>query len=348
MAVRASKGKIFIDYYMLNGKRRRVSLGWPDTPRNRKRAKKTEEEILENRRLQKLGIGKQPQNTDVVDAETLGDMLVRAKQDKGIKRWSVEHVRYAFKSLFEAVGNKPVTEYTEDDIIKTRDAMLKRLAQKTVYRHINLLKQGFDLWRRKNKGAGFVNPCEDVSVIIEEKEASHFTPDELAAFFEALGDDPAWQIPFMLQAYAGLRSAEVYTLAWEMVDLAGAKTSVRNAKRVGKQGRFRTVPLDSGLVSELSRIPAQQRGGPVFVMTNLRRKFNLACKAAGIERKRPGKHNLTMHSLRHTFGTEYQNRAKDISKTQRVLGHSDIRMTVKYTHPDVDDLRAGLREPRGE
>jgi len=47
------------------------------------------------------------------------------------------------------------------------------------------------------------------------------------------------------------------------------------------------------------------------------------------------------HTLRHTFGTRVALRAA-LQKVQKWLGHSDIRMTMIYTHvgtsydPDVE------------
>ena len=43
------------------------------------------------------------------------------------------------------------------------------------------------------------------------------------------------------------------------------------------------------------------------------------------------------HVLRHTFATRYYRRHKDLAGLQRLLGHADIRTTMRYVHL-VEDL----------
>jgi integrase len=50
---------------------------------------------------------------------------------------------------------------------------------------------------------------------------------------------------------------------------------------------------------------------------------------------------FTIHSLRHTFATTLADKGVHPSTAQKVLGHSDIRMTLAiYTHA-TDGMRKG-------
>jgi integrase len=53
--------------------------------------------------------------------------------------------------------------------------------------------------------------------------------------------------------------------------------------------------------------------------------FATALKNAGIE-------DFHFHDLRHTFATHFLMRGGDIRVLQELLGHSNITMTMKYTH----------------
>ncbi|MBI2528831.1 MAG: tyrosine-type recombinase/integrase [Candidatus Rokubacteria bacterium] len=46
---------------------------------------------------------------------------------------------------------------------------------------------------------------------------------------------------------------------------------------------------------------------------------------------------LSIHSLRHTFGTLLYRATKDLVLVSRALGHRDVRSTQRYAH--LDDRR---------
>jgi len=64
--------------------------------------------------------------------------------------------------------------------------------------------------------------------------------------------------------------------------------------------------------------------------------FNTALKNAGIE-------DFHFHDLRHTFATHFLVRGGDIRVLQELLGHSNITMTMKYTHV-VDNFKKSQME----
>ena len=52
---------------------------------------------------------------------------------------------------------------------------------------------------------------------------------------------------------------------------------------------------------------------------------------------------MRFHDLRHTFATELLRQGVDVHRVQRLLRHSDVRVTTKiYAHLVVEDLRAAL------
>ncbi len=60
----------------------------------------------------------------------------------------------------------------------------------------------------------------------------------------------------------------------------------------------------------------------------LKRSFPTACKSAGI-------HGFRFHDLRHTAATRMIESGVSIVTVSKILGHSDITLTVKrYAHPE--------------
>jgi integrase len=70
--------------------------------------------------------------------------------------------------------------------------------------------------------------------------------------------------------------------------------------------------------------------------TNLRvRVLYRACEAAGLPRGEWPK----WHELRHAFATHLLNNNKDWRRGMELMGHSDIRTTMIYTHTVEDPER---------
>jgi len=58
---------------------------------------------------------------------------------------------------------------------------------------------------------------------------------------------------------------------------------------------------------------------------------------AGLDR--PG---ITVHTLRHTFGTLLYKQTKDLMLVKRAMGHSNIESTLVYLHMDDEEVRAAV------
>jgi integron integrase len=72
--------------------------------------------------------------------------------------------------------------------------------------------------------------------------------------------------------------------------------------------------------------------------TKLQREFKEAVHRAGITKR------VTCHTLRHSFATHLILDGYDTVTLQKLLGHKDIRTTMKYVHAAVR-LRGGVRSP---
>jgi len=122
-------------------------------------------------------------------------------------------------------------------------------------------------------------------------------------------------------------------LKWNQIDFEKELIKVENTK----SGKTRHIHVNSELASLLLGLNSGQESGE-FVLTNpktgkpyldLKRAFKNACKKAGIE-------DLRFHDLRHTFASRLVENGVDIITVKDLLGHSTVKMTERYTHPNQD------------
>ena len=66
----------------------------------------------------------------------------------------------------------------------------------------------------------------------------------------------------------------------------------------------------------------------------VRTAFEAACRRAGLG-------GLRFHDLRHTAATRMVELGANIVAISKILGHSDIKTTMRYTHPG-DSLKDAL------
>ena len=146
---------------------------------------------------------------------------------------------------------------------------------------------------------------------------------------------------FATLAYAGIRLSEVIGLQVDDLDLRRRQLVLRRTKGGWMERRHlpaRLSPVLSGFLhSEVRRagsVPA-----PVFTG---RRESALSPRAVEYRfafwlRRARIRRGLSVHSLRHTFGTLLYRATKDLVLVSRALGHRDIRSTQRYAH--LDDRR---------
>lgn len=143
----------------------------------------------------------------------------------------------------------------------------------------------------------------------------------------------------------GLRFCELSALRWEDVDLARGFLTVSRSAVGGhvsppKNGRVRHVPLTGELVDALSELP--RACGLVFHRRGDLLGYRAAQTALARASAEAGVGRIGWHALRHTFASRLVSLGASLLAVQKLLGHSSIQVTMRYSHLGKDGLRDAI------
>jgi len=148
-----------------------------------------------------------------------------------------------------------------------------------------------------------------------------------------------YRLMLSLAYAAGLRVSELVSLRVKDLDFDSSLLHIRN----GKGGKDRVSLLPDKLKSTLNVLTLdndknsyvfKSRCGGCLTTRSVQKVFSRALLKSGVKK------DATFHSLRHSFATHLLENGVDIRHIQKLLGHSDIKTTLVYTHVSSANLMA--------
>lgn len=169
------------------------------------------------------------------------------------------------------------------------------------------------------------------------RPASHviryLTNEEENRLMANLHGDRAHLRPVVLIAlHTGMRKMELLSLKrWQIKFEIGERGVIELPKT--KSGKVRVIPMNSLVREELLLLcRGLAEHAPVFKsmksensLTEIKKGFSYALRAAEIN-------HFRFHDLRHTFGTRLAEANVPLHQIAELMGHSDLRMTMRYIH----------------
>ncbi|HEB0945487.1 TPA: tyrosine-type recombinase/integrase [Enterobacter cloacae] len=173
------------------------------------------------------------------------------------------------------------------------------------------------------------NPLENVRQFrTEESEMAYLTGEQINKLLEEckLSSSEDLLMVVKICLVTGARWSEAATLKRSQIT-AGKVTFIKT-----KGKRNRTIPVDPEILSELPK-----KNGALFKPCY--NAFRTAFERTGIELPAG---QLT-HVLRHTFASHFMMNGGNILVLQKILGHTDIKMTMRYAHFAPNHLEDALK-----
>ena len=172
----------------------------------------------------------------------------------------------------------------------------------------------------------------------DQESPDIFSVDQVSRLTESLAN-PKHRLMLAFAYGCGLRVSELARL--KLGDLDADRGLVHVVR--GKGGKDRTVFLPDSIRPQLESYLASYRPveylfesttpGSRLVTRSLQAVFTKAKAKAGIRTKGG------IHALRHSFATHLLENGTDLRYIQALLGHSDSKVTERYTRVRTDHLR---------
>jgi len=188
-------------------------------------------------------------------------------------------------------------------------------------------------------GEAEFNPCQNVERLsLDNQRVRYLTEAEEVRLFDAMGDDELLKSVVIIALHTGLRRGEIFGLKWSDVDFERGMLQVRKTKTKLN----RTVPMNARVREVLGRqsrsseyvLTSPKTGGR---LVDLKKGFNEARSAAGIP-------DFQLRDLRHSCATRLSDCGEELVTVAEILGHTDIRMTKRYSHAMQERKRQALEK----
>lgn len=275
-----------------------------------------------------------------------GEFRFKSKIRKELEDFSYEYLEYAkvskrswtrdeialehLKSFFKG---KILSKISARDIEDYKQKRLEKVKPPTINRELAILKHMFNLaikWKYVNE-----NPVREVE-FFQERELAIRTlkKDEAQRLIEASNGNLK---PLIIVALnTGMRRGELLKLKWNDLDFDNHFIYIKETKTA----RVRKVPMSQMVEKALKSI--EKKCDHVFQsrktkkgQKSIRGRWRTACDKIGIQ-------DFRFHDLRHTAATWMVAAGIDLVTVKEILGHTNIKTTMRYAHPTPENKRKAV------
>jgi len=274
-----------------------------------------------------------------VDIPTLNDFaddyIKHVRDVKKKRSWSRD--KELLTSLCSFFGEKKLSEITPKDIEDYKRMRLQEVKPATINLALSCLRHLFNLAKRWKKYFGD-NPVTEVDFFEENNNINRILSLEEEERLLSCSI-PYLKTIIICALNTGMRKGEILGLKWSNINLDNRLITIEATNTKSK--KTKKIYINSILRGIFLELKLKNMGND-FVFTGsdgkpiktIRTSFENACKRAKV-------YGLRFHDLRHTAATRMIENGANIVAVSRILGHSTLSMTMRYSHPD-ESIREAL------
>jgi len=174
-------------------------------------------------------------------------------------------------------------------------------------------------------------------------EFEFLTEDEIKRLLECCA--PHLKTFLTLAIYTGMRRGELFRLEWRDLSFEKGENGIITVRDT-KNHETRYIPMSRIVREALQKHPRRIVDGKVCPLvfsspegnpiTDVKKGFAGALQRAGVTR------HVRFHDLRHTFASHLVMKGVDLRTVAKLMGHRDIKVTMRYAHLAPDHLQAAV------
>lgn len=304
-------------------------------PRLRKKfATKSEAITYEHNYIIQHQPGKYAASND--DPRRLGDLIDLWFKYHGVNLSDGDRRRRCLVVMANRLGNPVAASFSVESFVSYRfDRIQEGLSLKTFNNQHSYLSAMFETLIKLDV-IKYQNPLDKVDYLkVQERQLSYLSGNQIQLLLDTISDGCLNESTFwvtQLCLRTGARWGEAEKLRFKQLH------NGRVTYEFTKSKRTRTVPLDVSFYDELLYF-AGCKNPDDRVFTNCIGSFRRAVVRADITL--PTGQNS--HILRHTFASHFVMNGGNILSLQKILGHADIAMTMRYAHLAPDHLNDAIK-----
>ena len=132
----------------------------------------------------------------------------------------------------------------------------------------------------------------------------------------------------------GIRRGELFRLDWEDINFKKSILTAKSQKSRTHTIIVRYIPLNSEALNIIKSWYKQEKRktGPVFLNKGSDERFTDIKKSWNSIRKETKLKDFRWHDFRHHFASKLVMAGVDLNTARELMGHTDIKMTLRYTH----------------
>jgi integrase len=267
-------------------------------------------------------------------ADFFADFLARAPLNLSLK--TVDMYSRTFKTFLCLCGDRPLSSIAPLDVEAFKALRAKEVGPVSVNIELRTLRAAFNEAERLKLIDE--NPFDGAKPVrVPYKEASHLSEPEFATLLSHV-EDIDFRNLIKFSVFTMMRVGEITSLRWEAVDLQRREIHIRsNGEFRVKGGKPRFVPMSDWVHAFLaSKARTSEyvfsRDGRPLKASSVSHRFKHYVLKEGLD------DGIHFHSLRHTGISWLANKGVPQPFIQRIAGHSSLKLTDIYTHPEDSSL----------
>ncbi|MFW2177481.1 MULTISPECIES: tyrosine-type recombinase/integrase [unclassified Moraxella] len=205
----------------------------------------------------------------------------------------------------------------------------------TINRELTIARSAINYYN-KHTESNLRNPFNGFNLFESDFLPRYLDKNECVLLLEACKQyaNPAFYVYISLLLHTGSRSGEILSLEWDNVNIDSKYLVIRNSLSKNKKTIYK--PLNNQAILAFKELGVYHHK---YVFYNpktddryktFRRAWLWALEHSGL--------SCRIHDLRHTFASLLVSQGVPLYHVSQLLGHSDTRITQRYSHLSPDNL----------